>query len=89
MPRLRSLDVVPKPLPPPQLCGDCISLRQDWLDIVRKAARGRLKFVNPEQIQLLADAEIEAFRRYVAGRRNCKACNRGFTELGILLEPIR
>ena len=83
MPGLRSLDLVPKPLPPPQLCGDCFSLRQQWLDIVGKAALAGLKFDSQKQIHLVADSEVEAFRRYVGGRRNCKACNRGFTELGI------
>ena len=89
MPRLRSLEVVPKPPPPPQLCAECFSLRQRWLDTVGRAALVSLKFDRQKQIHLMAGADVDAFRRYVVGRRSCKVCSSGFTELGILVEPLR
>jgi hypothetical protein len=77
MPRLRTFDEVR----PPQLCTKCSVLRGEWLDVVGKTALEKLRFSWQKQVTALDDAELEAFRRYVDGRRQCRICNRRCAEL--------
>ena len=79
MPQLRSFDQLQRPLPP-QLCANCSTLRTDWIDTVSKAALAKLRFIRHKRIESMAIAEKEAFRRYIARRRECEPCKKGFTE---------
>ena len=80
MPRLRSFDELGPP-PPPQLCTECSALRGEWLDVVGKTALAKLRFSWQKQVTPLDNAEVEAFRRYVDARRQCRICNKRCAEL--------
>ena len=80
MPRLRSFDELGHSTPP-QLCTECTTLRGEWLDFVGQTALAKLRFSIHKQLKPLANAEAEAFRRYVDGRRQCRICNKRCSEL--------
>jgi hypothetical protein len=82
MPRLRSFDELRHPAPP-ELCTECTTLRGEWLDVVCQTALAKLRFSIHKQVKPLANAEVEAFRRYIDGRRHCRICNKHFPELDI------
>ncbi len=81
MPGLRSFDELRYP-PPSQLCPECSSLRGEWLNSVSKTALAKLRLGSQKQLTPLVNSELEAFRRYLTGRRQCKICNKRFPELG-------
>lgn len=83
MPGLRSFDELRHP-PPSQLCSECSSLCGEWLNTVSKTALAKLRFDSQKQIKPLVNAEVEAFQRYVARRRQCKICNKRFSESDIV-----
>jgi hypothetical protein len=80
MPRLRSFDELRRP-PPSQLCAECSTLRAEWLDVVGKTALEKLRFGWQWQVTPLDNAEVEAFRRYVDGRRQYRICNKRGAEM--------
>jgi hypothetical protein len=80
VPLLRSFDELGSPTSP-QLCNKCSALRGEWLDVVGKTALAKLRFSWQKQITPLDNAEVEAFRRYVEARRQCRTCNRRCPEL--------
>ena len=80
MPRLRSFDEW-RPRPTPQLCTECSGLRGEWLDVLGKTALEKLRFGRQKQVTPLDNAEVDAFRRYVEARRQCRTCNKRCSEL--------
>ena len=74
--------------PPSQLCPACSVLRAEWLNTVSKNALAKLRFDSQKPTHLV-NAELEAFRRYATGRRQCKLCNKRFMSRTPLVESSR